>query len=769
MTWYVRLLCFIWATLLGGQSATAWTHGAPPQFAFTKNIQTDYGAACKGDYTSSTLTITWTAFATTITVFSNTFSAANVGQLIFVNGAGNSSGEYAFAKITVVGAFSGGQQTITVNSGASRTTITNAATVVSWGTDDSPALASFNTFGRGIGASSVLLQWPGTPSTCQVLDPLNSTGGNFSDGIQNLTVDFRSGTLSAPYPGMGNNIGAVYNLGAALVICTNGLTDSAGCSARLNTVSAGATSVFLTSASLSAGYISRFTVGNYMLISGIDMLGFGYPPDPYFYEYVKITAINTGTGEITFAGQPLVNGYKSTWPVYNEGSSGNADQGGPATAYGLTANFQTVAEYRNGNLYMANQETNALGHTVIFRNIAVLPSGDGNPQNCPYPSRNKLWAVYNSDFSFCIIEVDKAVEHVVMDHSSVRALNHQSASPNLLTTNVVTFGANGGMTGVPKNWFDTGSTVHSIFMGVNVFGVTTEVNLTNTSFTTILRQQGTTYTGDAGGGSPFTNVLDIPISAGVLQIPNAQGPQFWAAPGGNYYWVGAFPLGVFQVTDITQDATYTYVHTSLPGGFPAWDASVLSAGKLTIRAHGAPKFTCSGCTGSAWALSLNGAPANSAYGEWMSTTYDGTTAFPWPVGGTQGGFNINGNLVSSTINVTRNYTGVQGSLNFSPTGQFVYTTMQPSTLAAFNWDPYVNLKATAASRVTTCTGPTTCSSTGTQSGDALNTPTENIYTSGILDPSLDHSITSECPAPTPSSICPIINVTIQTHQGVVVP
>jgi len=45
------------------------------------------------------------------------------------------------------------------------------------------------------------------------------------------------------------------------------------------------------------------------------MMGFGQPPNPFWYEYVYITNINAGTGVITFQ-SPLENTYLDTWPVF---------------------------------------------------------------------------------------------------------------------------------------------------------------------------------------------------------------------------------------------------------------------------------------------------------------------------------------------------------------------------------------------------------------------------------------------------------------------
>jgi hypothetical protein len=121
-------------------------------------------------------------------------------------------------------------------------------------------------------------------------------------------------------------------------------------SARLATVAAGANIVTL----LTPTRASLFRVGNWVLITGLDMMGYGYPTNAAFFEYVQITAINPNTGAITFA-TPLRNGYKSTWPLYNAGNAFQTDQGGPATFFALDPSWNTQVEYRGLTISHAGQ------------------------------------------------------------------------------------------------------------------------------------------------------------------------------------------------------------------------------------------------------------------------------------------------------------------------------------------------------------------------------------------------------------------------------
>lgn len=60
-----------------------------------------------------------------------------------------------------------------------------------------------------------------------------------------------------------------------------------------------------------------FAVGNYALVNGLENQAqdCGSPPNPYFFDYVLVSAINATTGEIDFVTTPLTSNYLSTWPL----------------------------------------------------------------------------------------------------------------------------------------------------------------------------------------------------------------------------------------------------------------------------------------------------------------------------------------------------------------------------------------------------------------------------------------------------------------------
>jgi hypothetical protein len=78
----------------------------------------------------------------------------------------------------------------------------------------------------------------------------------------------------------------------------------------VSTSSAGANSI----TTVTPGDAGNFTVGSWALVYGFDheLIG-GFPPDPRYYDYVKVTSVDSGTGIVTFD-RSLNYSYNSDWP-----------------------------------------------------------------------------------------------------------------------------------------------------------------------------------------------------------------------------------------------------------------------------------------------------------------------------------------------------------------------------------------------------------------------------------------------------------------------
>jgi hypothetical protein len=236
---------------------------------------------------------------------------------------------------------------------------------------------------------------------------------------------------------------------------------------------------------------------------------------------------------------------------------------------------------------------------------------------------------------------------------------------------------------------------------------------------------------------------------GVIIIPNSQGPAAWAVPGTNLMWAGAYETETaFQVVDVTQEATNTYVKTNLSGGFP----QVPTYGTaLYMRVHPAPKFTCSTCTGSEDAMDLSQAPAGAPIYSYSKRTYNGSVVGNAPP------TKLWGKLVSMKLNVATPYTGTANSATLNVTGQFIYPTILANG-ATYQYVPVIDLKS-AGSRVVTPS-----SVTGQSSGDSNLSVPEAIWFSGATVPHMNTNISGES-----SAVWPTMTVEMTTDQGVLAP
>lgn len=583
-----------------------------------------------------------------------------------------------------------------------------------------------------------------------VLPPLQGSGAWITYGVKQLRITGSGATLTTA--------GVVYELGSG-GICHRGIADTNGCSARINTVSAGSQSVTLTSGSFGSGYISRFTVGQYAVITGYDLQGGppqggGYPPNPHYFDYVKITAVNIGTGAITFD-VPLRYKYESTWPLYYAGTAFEADAGGPATIYALDPKWETTLDIR-GLILNSSSQINNNGRSITYHNVSFTGGG-----GCAIPSQNDTWSAINSDFSNCSMEADKIIGTVTFSGTTISGLGFQSSSiDNLFFINST---ATSFINGTPKFASISGSTVASFKPGAFAYGRSDEVICTNSTigaFSNLgILEKGPS---DAGVNAGFT------MSGGVISIPATYNNLArWAVPGTNLFWAGAFDSEtVFQSLDATCSGDCTFggggnilVTTSLAGGFPGVP---LTSGKLYIQVHPAPKFTSTNCAGLEY---LQGGVAQAPLYSYSTVTLSGTGL--GTTSNITAGHQIWGVPTSLNWNVTAAYTGA-GSLTLQGLAAFGnYPTVDTVTYASSTYAPTINLKQTG-SRVAAPGGVTCNGGAGSCSGDTLSAPSATGWFASTFTLAASADISGSCSS-SPSAGCPTVAITLQTNQGVVYP
>lgn len=383
--------------------------------------------------------------------------------------------------------------------------------------------------------------------------------------------------------------GAMPGLGVADTIpgiCHKALDNASGCSARINTVSAGATSVTINltgySGSLST-LCSRFTTGKWAVITGFDLQGlynvpFGYPPNPHFLDYVQIgsTANCASTGAISIS-RPLTYAYLSTWPNFNSGNTSEADQGGPGTIYALDQYWGGEVDLRGFTLTDASNQSIYQGRTVAIKDVTVAGS------TCIIPSQNETFTMTNVIGSNCDIEVDKLVNSLNYSNTYLRRLKFQSSSIDTLTWDGGALAND--MNGTPKVANISNLTTPTLKLGPYAYGVARSATCTNCVVTNPitgfgLTDAGTTFYTVSGGvfsyplGQNVTGVADNGSGLVRLTVADTTGWKTGAFAGQSGLWsactvpggcTGGLQLTVIDSTHIDIQYSFSQVTWSAAG------------------------------------------------------------------------------------------------------------------------------------------------------------------------------------------------------------
>jgi hypothetical protein len=701
-----------------------------PQISY--NIVTD-GGACNGDMVTATRSVTIARGSRLLAVSADTFTSGDVGKAIAIQGAGSSGGRL----LAYIRTFTDAQH-VTLSRNA-ETSLQSVAIAINYGTDDAPAFMAFNKWARANqGTGQVVLTVP-RGAKCWFGSPVWSTvriANAWAAGINNLMVEGAGATISS--------VGGAGFLLGGRGVCQAGIASADGCSARIETALAGATQITLTSPSLAAGYISRFPVGKWLMLGGLDTQGlwkapYGFPPNQTFFEWRQTVAVDATRGVITLD-KPLTNTYLSTWPSYNQGNKFEADNGGPATIWAVDDTWSTTVEYRGLTINQEGQ-TYAGGRNVTYRDV-TFGGGHGG-----IPTQNETWSAINTSFANANLEVDKLIGTMTMDGVTVKQIMFQSSSTDLfvMKNSTVTNRLDGGgkrteITDSKMNNFGPGIWAYG---GANGATICTRCDVTTFNFNFGIFQNDHLSAYSMQGG-----VISFPNTAASGSAP----AQRWVVPGANIFYAapGYRSIGMFHVQAITQDAENTYIQTNELGGFPT------IASPIQFASHGSAQFTCDGCTGDPALVATN--IQSGATPLAPLATYSRRNYAPTGPSKNLGSLVVKGKFVSLSINVTQAYTG-PGSAILNPTGEFQNFAIKQSDWTRYNWWPTINLKV-AGERIITPSGVTCNGVPGGCSGDINMTVPEAIWIQGGLSPSLPSPLSG-------GGALPKFTITAKTDQGVV--
>ena len=447
---------------------------------------------------------------------------------------------------------------------------------------NSTAVDTFNTAYAAMSGQTLLIINPGT---------YNFNGINFANTVgiagSRLTISAYGATLVAAAGTQGVAIGAGIVQGA----------DNAK-ETRINTISAGAATVTLKT----AGETSRFSVGQYCCVGGVNMQGAGDPPNLGIFEFAKILSIGVGT--LTFTA-PLVNSYKDTWPLYTLG------RGGPATVFPMQGFWDQEVDFRGATFTDTGNGYYCKTRVAQWTDCTFNTYG-------PFPTVNLLFrATRCSANGFGGLEVDKCVNRIELISNDIRAVDFQSSSVNELYVSAHTAT---NASGTPRwrggasksNTFinvaiGTGGTFSFGEMNYGAMGPTTMSNVSAPAGDWFVQTSPFSDVTEEGGG-----VLSYLGGPGTASNPT----HYWAVPGQNCVLLDSANAWArsFQILDVSQSAGRTYVTTNLPFPVPGTINGKTSPWK--IASHPCADLTMIGCTGNSMFTTQSALPAHTPFQSW---------------------------------------------------------------------------------------------------------------------------------------------------------
>lgn len=665
----------------------------------TKNIVVDYGAVADADYATAVLT---TSGVGNKNVASTTaiFGTAVAGMTIRIGGAGG-AGE------TLVDTIASVTNTthIVLTTGAS-TSLSSVSHQIAWGTDDTAAIAAFNAEFNG---SSADLVWP---------------AGKYIFAANNTVMG--KGLRSCLMTGTGATLIGSIEFGAGAFGFPKALDGSSNpLYALTQPVYAGATSATLVDPSKT----SLFVPGNKAMLGSCGLQGpSSLPPNLFFFQYLQVSAASGGLISFTEA---VTDTHLTSYPQLDMGSQSDCNLGGPAALYRLPDFFETSVHYK-GFTFVPDEARgmNVTGWDLWFEDIT-----------CPGIAAFSTSSLWHGRFTNCQCvnaawEMDKLIDTITLDGTTnFLRIQHQSSSPRLMTVNNATVGE---MRGTPKRLVADGLTTSSLSLGVQGYGRTDSVQISNSTISAFSTTQSVA---ESNIESTYT------LNSGKISINLSNEPPHWSIPGTYFTFGGSFDSnGMYRVGDFTSDASKFNVATSIIGGWPT------ITGARSLQVHPCPVLALSNCTGCAEVVDFSqvgarGRPVQS-YSKRAGApfSYDGSLQNPT-------GPKIWGYPTAIEIIISQAYSGA-GSLTLDAMGQGRAGGEESGTQT--NWNPQVNAKI-AGTRTWTLAGGWL----GTQFGDSLSNPPAAMWLAGIQSPHLSTDVTGQA-----SNVRPIFSVEITSNQGI---
>jgi hypothetical protein len=166
---------------------------------------------------------------------------------------------------------------------------------------------------------------------------------------------------------------------------------------------------------LNAAEATKFRINSWCRLEGLDVQGDESYSNPYYFEFKRITAIDTNAGTVTFS-QPLKYYYRSTYPSYLNNQPGTFPgvYFGPATISQMADQWDTQIEIHDTTIWCKfDLELNCGAvRSIRFVNCTFRnPPASG--QGGPFPFVIESWIMEKCTMINGWMEIDKAVDTMI--------------------------------------------------------------------------------------------------------------------------------------------------------------------------------------------------------------------------------------------------------------------------------------------------------------------------------------------------------------------
>jgi hypothetical protein len=491
---------------------------------------------------------------------------------------------------------------------------------------------------------------------------------------------------------------------------------------------------------------SLFTVGKWVLLMAQDMQSQGFPQNDHNFEFLKIAAVDTETGKLTFE-TPVADTYKDTYVQYIFEGGTQFDQGGTPTIF-------RMADAWSQDTTVSDLTLRVDAHIFKYPRNTLWERCEFDGKRPPIQSVGTHWTAKDCNFNDLLMEVDKLVENITFENcTGIRAFVQSSSIRNLTMFNC----SGQWLRGLPRVARLTNCRFDELGVTPTAYGPSRSVWLTNCHVSSAL----TTGSSEKRVASSHASFSDGVIAWNRDLAPGG-GNHRQLLIDGEWHVLytdevfGVGPLATFKILDVWHEGRVIYYRTTLPHDGAAFNAAT------QVGPHPCPYFTVRGGTGLLAPFSYPAAYAKPYLSYYNTGTVHSYSARSF--NNVHVGIDVQpshsevfGQLEKITVRVLKSYTGVRSTLRINLCTAFNGFHVYDADYSASLWQPSINLKV-AGTRVITPTG-----TTGTAAGDVNATyPSGSVWMRGRASPSLvGGTIASEDP-----SVWPVFQYEAILDQGI---